>query len=212
MPITYDQAQQVLADFTAHDDPILRRLEEEAAREKFPIIGPVAGHMLYVVARTLRARAVFELGSGYGYSTLWFCRAVRENGGGVVHHTVWDERLHRRAVENVREAGYADLVRFHLGEAVRTLEGIDETFDLFFNDIDKEGYPASLPVIKKRLKVGGALLVDNMFLGGKIADPSADSPSRRGVKAILEAVRADRDFVSHILPMRDGVLYALRVR
>jgi len=75
----------------------LRDMERIAESTNFPIIGPASGHLCYLVARMIRARRVFELGSGYGYSTAWFARAVRENGGGEVHHVVWDEDLSNRA-------------------------------------------------------------------------------------------------------------------
>jgi predicted O-methyltransferase YrrM len=143
MPITYEQTQSYLTDLSQHHDPVLLRLEEEARRDRFPIIGPAAGKLCHLLARAVGARRVFELGSGYGYSTLWFARAVHENGGGEVHHTVWDEGLHQRARQNIAEAGYADLVRLHLGEAVEALRQTEGPFDLIFNDIDKDGYPAS---------------------------------------------------------------------
>src|SRR5256885_8475606 len=75
----------------------LAELEAEARRTGFPIIGPATGHLCYLLARLSNARHVFELGSGFGYSTAWFARAVKENGGGTVHHVVWDEVLPRFA-------------------------------------------------------------------------------------------------------------------
>src|SRR3989441_8246866 len=71
--------------------PELEAMEEEAARTRFPIVGPAAGHLCYLLTRMLGARRVFEMGSGVGYSTAWFARAVLENGGGKGFHVVWDE-------------------------------------------------------------------------------------------------------------------------
>jgi caffeoyl-CoA O-methyltransferase len=71
-------------------------MEAHAAETDFPIIGPAAGYFCYLTARMTGARTVFELGSGFGYSTAWFARAVTENGGGTVHHVVWDAALSRR--------------------------------------------------------------------------------------------------------------------
>src|SRR3954471_10140785 len=105
MPATYEQISEYHLQLSKHDDPVLLRMEEEARRDRFPIIGPAAGKFCYMMARAIKAQRIFELGSGYGYSTLWFARAVRENGGGVVHHTVWDEDLQRRARANIEEAG-----------------------------------------------------------------------------------------------------------
>lgn len=211
MPLTYEQICEYHARLSAHHDPVLLRMEEEARQQRFPIIGPAAGRFCYLMARAIGARRIFELGSGYGYSTVWFARAVRENGGGEVHHTVWDEELQRRARANVQEAGYSDLVRFHLGEAVATLRDTEGPFDILFNDIDKDGYPASLAVMKSRLRVGGLILIDNMLWHGAIFDESDHSPATEGVREFTRLLMEDHDFVFQLVPVRDGVIAALRV-
>jgi len=211
MPATYDQISDYHLQLSRHDDPVLLRMEEEARQDRFPIIGPAAGKFCYMMARAIGARRVFELGSGYGYSTLWFARAVRENGGGVVHHTVWDEGLHARAKANIEEAGYSDLVQFHLGEAVQTLRETEGPFDILFNDIDKDGYPASLPVMKEKLRVGGLILIDNMIWHGAIFDPNDQGAQTKGVREFTRLIQEDKDFVFQLIPVRDGVITALRV-
>ena len=210
MPATYDQIQEYHAQLSRHGDPVLLRMEEEARLERCPIIGPAAGKFCYMMARAIGARRIFELGSGYGYSTLWFARAVRENGGGEVHHTVWDEGLHQRARANLAEAGYEDTVRFHMGEAVQALRETEGPFDVIFNDIDKDGYPASLPVMKEKLRVGGLILIDNMIWHGAIFDPEDRSPATEGVREFTRLLQADSDFTFQLVPVRDGVIAALR--
>src|SRR5436853_6881774 len=119
----------------------LAELEAEARRTRFPLIGPATGHLCYFLTRLSNARQVFELGSGFGYSTACFARAVKENGGGIVHHVVWDDRLSRAARENRAALGLADGVQFHVGEEVLTLQQAAGPFDVIFNDIDKQDYP-----------------------------------------------------------------------
>src|SRR5437867_2568326 len=148
--------------------PRLAELEVEARRTGFPIIGPATGHLCYLLTRLSNARHVFELGSGFGYSTAWFARAVKENGGGIVHHVVWDDRLSREARENLVALGLADVVQFHVGEAVATLQQAPGPFDVIFNDIDKQDYPKALDVIATKLRPGGLLLVDNILWSGRI--------------------------------------------
>src|SRR5688500_7857264 len=169
--ISYDKVQDYLASLVPPREPELQKMEEYAEKNGFPIIGPACGYYCYQLARILNAKSVFELGSGYGYSTAWFAKAVIENGGGVVHHTVWDEDLSKRAQGHLSRLGRGDVVKFHIAEAVETLRQTEGPFDIIFNDIDKEGYPDSLLVIKAKLRHGGVLIIDNMLWSGRPFDP-----------------------------------------
>ena len=190
--------------------PRLAELEAEAQRTDFPIIGPATGHLCYLLTRLTGARHVFELGSGFGYSTAWFARAVRENGGGTVHHVVWDEDLSRAARENLAALGLADVVRFHVGEAVATLTDATGPFDVIFNDIDKHDYPKALDVIATKLKAGGLLLADNLLWSGRIFDGRDRSKDTRGIREFTRRVQADPRWISSVIPIRDGLMVAYR--
>src|SRR6478609_9953797 len=85
--------------------PEMQAMERYAAEHDFPIVGPACAHVCYQVARMIGARRVFELGSGYGYSTAFFARAVKENGGGEVHHVVWDDALSKKARTHLAALG-----------------------------------------------------------------------------------------------------------
>jgi predicted O-methyltransferase YrrM len=175
-------------------------MEKYAEEHNFPIIGPAAGYYCYQVARMIRARSVFEMGSGYGYSTAWFARAVREtcaeqgSDGGLVHHTVWDEKLSKMAAGHLSRLGFDGLIEYHVAEAVETLQQTPGPLDLIFNDIDKAGYPASLPHIKRKLRTGGVLLVDNILWHGRVFDKSDKSTSTGacGVRSSSPATGLDR--------------------
>ncbi len=189
-------------------DPLTLAMEEEATRSGFPIIGPACGHLCYLMTRICGARTVFELGSGYGYSTAWFARAVRDNGGGTVHHVVWDETLSAKAREYLTAVGLADQVTFQVGEAVEALARHRGQLDLVFNDIDKHGYPGSLPVIEEKLRPGGVLIVDNLLWSGRIFDPADQSRDTEGVRTFTRLVTESPRWTSSIIPIRDGVLVA----
>jgi caffeoyl-CoA O-methyltransferase len=186
----------------------LARMEAIALERRFPIIGPAAGQLCYLAARIAGACSVFELGSGFGYSTAWFARAVRENGGGTVHHVVWDEDLSRDARGHLETLGYDDLVRYHVGEAVETLAAADGPFDLIFNDIDKRGYPASLPVIQEKLRPGGLLIIDNMIWHGRIFDETDVSEDTEGVRDFTRRISGDPRWAVIMVPIRDGLIVA----
>jgi predicted O-methyltransferase YrrM len=185
-------------------------MERYAEEHSFPIIGPAAGYYCYQLARMIRATYVFEMGSGYGYSTAWFARAVKENGGGVVHHTVWDEKLSKMAAGHLSRLGFDGLIEYHVAEAVETLRNMPGPFDLIFNDIDKQAYPASLPLIKQKLRPGGVLIVDNILWHGHIFDPSDTSASTEGVRELTRRITADPDWIVSVLPVRDGIAVAYK--
>lgn len=189
---------------------VMEEMEAYAREVKFPIIGAAAGYFNYMIARMLGATRIFELGSGYGYSTAWFARAVQENGGGVVHHVVWHEDLSLKARDYLGRLGYNDIVQYHVGEAVGVLKETEGPFDMMFNDIDKHGYPDSIPVIKEKLRPGGALLIDNMLWHGAIFDKADTSPDTIGVHEVTRLLTQDPDFISSLIPIRDGVILAYR--
>src|SRR5213595_499614 len=176
----------------------LAELEAEARRSGFPIIGPATGHLCYLLARLSNARQVFELGSGFGYSTAWFARAVKENGGGTVHHVVWDDVLSRQARVNRAALGLADVVRFHVGEAVATRRRAHGPFDVLFH------------VIVTKLRPGGLLLVHNMLWSGRIFERRDTSPATRGVRELTRRIQTDPRWIASVIPVRDGLLVAQR--
>ncbi len=204
------ELRQYLADLVPPRPPELQAMEDDARATGFPIIGPVAGQFCYLVARLIGARRIFEMGSGYGYSTAWFARAVRENGGGTVYHVVWDAELSRRARGHLRALGYEDIVQYRVAEAVQALRETPGPFDLIFNDIDKEGYPEALPVIADKLRPGGVLIADNAFWQGRVLDPRDRSPAAEGIRRFTRMVTTDPRWIASVVPLRDGLLVAVR--
>ena len=204
----YSQVRDYLEGLVPERPAELQKMEAYALEKSFPIIGPACGHLCYQIARTTVARRIFELGSGFGYSTAFFARAVQDNGGGVVHHVVWDEDLSRRARGHLGALGYDGIVQYHVREAIETLEATDGPFDLIFNDIDKDAYPQSLPVIERRLKPGGVLIIDNMLWQGKIFDPADRSPETEGVREFTRVITRSPKWIASLVPIRDGMIVA----
>jgi len=190
--------------------PELQKMEAYAAQHKFPIVGPACGQLCYQVARLIGARKVYELGSGYGYSTAWFARAVRENGGGTVHHVVWDQTLSDMAKKHLDVLGFSDIVKYTMGEAVGALRNTNDTFDLIFMDIDKDGYAAALPLIETRLRSGGILIVDNMLWHARIFDDNDRENTTEAIREITRLVSTSPHWTASIIPIRDGLLIATK--
>ena len=187
----------------------LREMEAYAAQHDFPIVGPACAHICYQIARLIGARRVFELGSGYGYSTAFFARAVKENGGGEVHHVVWDKDLSEKARGHLAALGLDDVVQYHVAEAVATLRETAGPFDLIFNDILKKDYPAALPVIDDKLRRGGVLIVDNMLWSRRVLDGVDTTPDTEGVRTLTRLL-SQPPWITSLIPIRDGLTVALK--
>jgi caffeoyl-CoA O-methyltransferase len=192
-----------------HDDPVLLEMEAEAERNGFPIVGRQVGVTLEVLARAVGARRVVELGSGFGYSGYWFSRAV--GPGGELHLTDGDPENERKAMDYLGRAGLSGPARYHVGDAVSSLAELDGEFDVVYCDIDKPGYPQAWRAARGRIRPGGLYCCDNVLWSGRVVEDRPDDTTR----AILEhneEIAADERYVSTIVPTRDGVLVALRLR
>jgi len=206
----YDQIQKYLTTLVPPRPAEMQIMERYADEHNFPIIGPAAGYACYQIARMINAHSVFELGSGYGYSTAWFASAVEENGGGLVHHAVWDDELSQMARGHLGRLGFEGLIEYHVAEAIATLRVTPGPFDLIFNDIEKKGYPDSLPIIKSKLRPGGVLIVDNILWSGRIFDPANHDDSTEGVRTLTKLISTDPDWIVTIIPIRDGMIMAMK--
>src|SRR2546421_10217495 len=104
-------------------EPVLLEMEAEAARRGFPIVGRNVGVTLEVFARSIGARRVMELGSGFGYSAYWFARAV--GPGGEVHCTDGDQANVDAGSSYLGRAGFSDRVTYHVGDALEGFAKIE---------------------------------------------------------------------------------------
>jgi predicted O-methyltransferase YrrM len=194
------------------DEPVLLEMEAHARESGFPIVGRNVGVTLEVLARSVGARRIMELGSGFGYSAYWHARAVGPDG--EVHLTDGNPENELKAADFLRRAGLADRVRFHVGDAVEELNALDGEFDVIFNDIDKDGYPAAWRAASERIRDGGLYACDNVLWSGRVAVEDPDDPRPHFTEAVLEhnqLIAEDERYLSTIIPTRDGVMVAIRV-
>ncbi len=191
-------------------DEVEREMEALAEERSFPIVGPLVGRTLGLLARALGARRVFELGSGYGYSALHFARAVGE--GGEVHGTELDPRNIELARGFLARAGVLARVTFHAEEATAALRRVGGVWDIVYNDIDKEGYPEVVELAYERLRPGGLFISDNVLWSGRVLDGKDDGkPATAAIKEFTRRLFAHPGFLVTIDPTRDGVAIALKL-
>jgi len=187
-------------------DAVLAEMEERAARRDIPIVGPVVGNLLAILARVSGAKRIFELGSAIGYSTLWLARGAGPDA--EVHYTDSSAQRAEEARSYFDRAGVAGRIQVHVGDALEALAAVPGEFDLIFCDLDKTGYPSVLRLSPQRLKPGGILVADNVLWRGTVAHPRDDAG--RAISEFNSNLFASSELWSSIVPVRDGLSISIR--
>jgi predicted O-methyltransferase YrrM len=214
MDIVHPAVENYMRALAAVDDePVLLEMEALADDKGFPIIGRLCGQVLEIAARSIGARRIFEMGSGFGFSAYWFARAT--GPGGEIHLTDSDPDNEATALDFLRRAGLDGPIHYHVGDALEVFESTEGDFDIVYCDIDKGGYPGAWEAARHRVRVGGFYICDNMLWSGRVTEASDEPDVRPGWTAAIDAtnraIAADADYRSTIVPTRDGVVLALRV-
>lgn len=182
---------------------VLQRMEERARENGFPIIGPLVGTWLSQLARLTGARRIMELGSGFGYSALWFADVL--GGDAEIICTDGDEDNRRYAEDAFAEVGVRPRISFHTGDALQLFADIPGDFDLVFCDIDKHEYPDAYRAAFPRLRPGGVLVFDNALWSGRMLEGD-ESAATHGVAELNRIAFADPACHASHVPIRDGLL------
>ncbi len=163
---------------------VLSLLEELARDDNSNLMVPLEdGRLLRMFTESTGARNVVEIGTYNGYSTLWFCLALRATGGKIVTHEL-NPKYAALARENFSKAGVADLVTIVEGDAHETVTRLKEPIDLLFIDADKPGYADYLKKLLPLVRPGGLILAHNTtntarqmpdYFTAVTTDPNLDS-------------------------------------
>jgi caffeoyl-CoA O-methyltransferase len=197
--------------------PVLQEMERQAKERDIPIVGPAVGRLLYQYAKLINAKTVFEMGSAIGYSTIWWAEAA--GPGGKVHYTDGSRKNADEARGYFQQAGVADRVEVHTGDALELLSERKEQFDILFCDIDKHDYPRAFQMAAARVRRGGLFITDNTLWSGRVAyaagNPDLAKPEpdneTEGVVELNRLLYSSPDWYTTIIPLRDGVAVAMRL-
>lgn len=189
---------------------VFEAMHADAERFKFPIVGAEAGRTFYQLAQLRRPRRILELGSGFGYSAIWW--ALGAGPGCEVHCT--DSKLENidRGQRNAAAAGVGAQLVWHRGDALEIVRSLPGPWDIIFVDIDKPQYPAAYDLVRPGMRPGDLLLFDNFLRHGAVAHPAAEQdPATAAIVALTDRLYADPQLATSLQSLRDGVIMALRV-
>jgi predicted O-methyltransferase YrrM len=205
--ITVPEVEDYLYSVLPPRDKVLTEMEEEAARNDVPIVGPAVGRVLYQLAVMIGAKKIFEMGSAIGYSTIWWARAVGD--GGRVVYTDGDRKRADQARRYFERAGVSPRIKVQVGDALEFLSEEKEPYDIIFCDLDKTDYPRAFRMALPRLKSGGLLVADNVLWSGRLLKPNPDA-STKGILEFNKLANESPELFTTILPIRDGVSVSIK--
>src|SRR5271156_3246955 len=200
--ITTPEVEDYIYSMLPPRDEVLSEMEAYASKNDVAIVGPAVARVLYQLATISGAKKIFEMGSAIGYSTIWWARAVGEDGR--VIYTDGNPKRAEKARQYFDRAGVSQRITVRVGDALEFLSEEKEQYDIIFNDVDKIDYPRVFRLALPRVKSGGLFITDNVLWSGKDAQPNPDAHT----KAILEFNKLtyeSKELFTTILPIRDGV-------
>jgi len=180
--------------FVPQDDALIAALAESAAAGLPAIsVAPNQGKLLHLLVRISGARAILEIGTLGGYSTIWMARALPPGGRLITLES--DPNHAEVALTNIARAGLGDLVELRVGLALDTLpllaaEGAGP-FDLVFIDADKANMPHYFTWALELSRPGTVIVADNVVRDGAVIDVSSEDPSVQGVRRLNEMIAAE---------------------
>jgi caffeoyl-CoA O-methyltransferase len=191
-------------------DPLLREMEERAEREDIPISDPEVGRLLSILARSVGARRILEIGAAIGYGAVWLARGAPE--ARVQSVDINPERL-AVARQYLERAGLADRVELIEGKALEVIQRLDGPFDLVYVDAVKTEYRRYLDLVVPKLRVGGLIVCDNLLWGGEVAAPGEEeNHDADALRAFNGYLMMHPQLQAVVLPLGDGVGLATKVK
>jgi predicted O-methyltransferase YrrM len=177
MPLVDPVIERVLAEFE-------RRADEEQRRTNFALpgtnldelllsVGREAGTLLYLLASGAQSKRILELGTSYGYSTVWLAAAARASGGKVLSLELRDFKI-EHARQALTRAGLSTRVEFYQGDCLETLKTLPGPFDFVLLDVWKDLYLPCFELLHPKLAPGAIVAADNM-LQPVIVRPQAEA-------------------------------------
>jgi len=199
MPLVDPVIERVLAEFE-------RRADEEQRRTNFSTpgtnldelllsVGREAGMLLYLLATGAQSKRILELGTSYGYSTVWLAAAARTTGGKVLSCELRDFKI-EHARQALTRAGLSSRVEFYAGDCLETLKSMPGPFDFVLLDVWKDLYLPCFELVHPKLAPGALIIADNMLFP-EIVRPQAEAYRKR--------VREVGDLDSVLLEIGNGI-------
>lgn len=190
-PKTWTAVDDYLSDRIVKPDEALAAALEASREAGLPDIAVSApqGKLLHLLARTMGARRILEIGTLGAYSTIWLARALPP--GGQLISLEYSPRHAEVARANLARAGLAEVAEVRVGPGLKLLPALSGPFDFFFIDADKQGNPDYFRACLGLSRPGSVMVFDNTVRDGEVADPMSRDPAVRATRRLYDDIAAE---------------------
>lgn len=205
MEIINPDIQRYAEEYTSAETDLLRQVNRDTHANVLKprmLSGHLQGRFLSMISHMIRPRRILEIGTYTGYSAICLAEGLSEDGQLITIDI--NEELEATVRKNIGDAGMNGKIRYILGNALKLIPGLEESFDLVFIDADKESYGAYYDLVFDKIRAGGYILADNVLWSGKILSEKKDKDTR-AIQLFNEKIRADHRVEQILLPLRDGI-------
>jgi predicted O-methyltransferase YrrM len=208
-----DAVEHYLASLNHQADDVLKDIARSGGEQDLPLVDAEVGVLLRVLATSVRAKRILEIGTAIGYSGIWLAGALP--GDGTLLTMEMDEQRAQQARGHFARAGLSDRVSVIVGDAQRMLAKVSGPFDLIFQDGDKKQYSPMLDRLVDLLRPTGLLVTDNVLWSGEVVPGFVKKPQHNtaDTQAIVEynqRLNSHPALMTSIVPLRDGVAISVK--
>ncbi|MCZ4243266.1 O-methyltransferase [Pedobacter punctiformis] len=209
MSLINEDLQQLLITYCEPESELLQKIDRETnLKVLMPrmLSGHYQGRVLSLLSKMVSPKRILEIGTFTGYATL--CLAEGLTADGIIYTLDINAELEDMVTTNFAESAYKSKIKYILGDATKTVNDLDEIFDIVFIDADKKNNGTYYDLIFDRVRPGGIIIVDNVLWSGKVLQDKQDKDTRN-ITTFNDKIADDERVEKLILPVRDG-LFVIR--
>jgi predicted O-methyltransferase YrrM len=201
------ELEKYLEDHTSEEDELLKSLNRQTnIKTTLPrmLSGKVQGMFLTMISQMISPNRILEIGTFTGYSA--FCLAKGLSDSGLLYTIESNHEMEDFIQEYLRKSDYRDKIKLIIGDALTEIPKLNDKFDLVFIDADKKQYLQYYLGVKKILRKGGYIIVDNVLWSGKVLNNQNNDIETKSLIDFNHFVKHDKEVEQVMLSIRDGLL------
>lgn len=202
-----EDLQKYVEDHSEVESDLLHQINRETHLHVLKprmLSGHLQGRVLSMLSHMIGPARVLEIGTYTGYATL--CLAEGLAGSGKIITIDNNEELSIRTKSYFEQSRYKEQIEMVVGNAVKIIPALKESWDLVFIDADKENYSNYFDLVIDQVNTGGYVIADNVLWSGKVSENEIKDKATESIRRFNEKVHADSRVQNVLFPIRDGLM------